>query len=626
MIFDTDYWNALNKKEKEKVTLNPKQLGYSLGGDPLQNLKSGIFMGTDNMELTFFNSPGKGQEKNTPESWGKTERREMKELARVNEVNVSVHATPNMGGGQASFSGFTGREFSDQARQKAVDEMKRTIDFAGDVAEGGPVVLHLDGFPRPIFNLDTVENEKGEKEPMFLQFEEEQKKAPLQYVNTKTGDIQSIPRDFRVPMPIPLKKNGGYKTDSQGNLEYQHDNKDGLPQVKMQTFDEISKTFKKLPSSIRDEHNNNELNYFFSQTREASIQDADSRRHDYGDKSRQIDKGIKELKENLKNYEKNIKTSTNPGVLDDWVARHILPPKEQAKLSEEEFKLIRKDPAKFLKKEINDLTVNKEYYEKTALEYKRQVQQQREEVKSYKSITDYGVKKEADTIALSAMEAYLATKKKHLKKPLFVAPENWQVEQYGSHPKEYRHIIDQSRKNMAKRLLKNKYASTKKEAKKLSEKHIRGTFDIGHANMWKKYYQGDPKKFDKWLNNHVRELTRDKTIGHVHLSDNFGYHDEHIELGEGNAPLQDFFKTMKEEGFKGTMVAEPGGQRKGEMHRVWTSALEMGASPIYRVDSRSKTWTDVDGSYFGQTQSPSFMVGDYLPSKDWALWSETPFE
>jgi hypothetical protein len=59
MIFDTDYWNALNKKEKETVTINPKQLGYSLGGDPLKNLRAGIGVGAGNIELTFYNAPGK---------------------------------------------------------------------------------------------------------------------------------------------------------------------------------------------------------------------------------------------------------------------------------------------------------------------------------------------------------------------------------------------------------------------------------------------------------------------------------------------------------------------------------------------------------------------------------------
>ncbi|MBT7148539.1 hypothetical protein HN947_00200, partial [Candidatus Woesearchaeota archaeon] len=112
MIFDTDYWNALNKKEKETVTINPKQLGYSLGGDPLKNLRAGIGVGAGNIELTFYNAPGKSsrsQGKPSPEAIGKIERQELKELARVNEVGVTIHATPNMGGGGGSFSGFTGQ-------------------------------------------------------------------------------------------------------------------------------------------------------------------------------------------------------------------------------------------------------------------------------------------------------------------------------------------------------------------------------------------------------------------------------------------------------------------------------------------------------------------------------------
>ena len=274
--------------------------------------------------------------------------------------------------------------------------------------------------------------------------------------------------------------------------------------------------------------------------------------------------------------------------------------------------------------------------------YARQVEQEKQAIGNHMEITEYGVAKEADTIARAAINLKGLTKKKKLKEPLWVAPENWYEGFHGSHPQELKHVIQESRNRMVELLtapkLENPYTGemeknkahksgiSKEAAKKLAEDHIRATFDIGHLNIWRKYHKGSDKDFDKWVKKNVRDLIQDKIIGHVHLSDNFGYYDEHLELGEGNAPLQDFMKILKEEGYEGKTIVEPGGQRKDQTHRVWTSALKAGMSPIYRIDAAAKTWTDIEGSYFGRTQSPTFMVGDYVPSKDWTLWSEVPFE
>ena len=232
MIFNTDYWNSLNKEERETVKLNPAQLGYSLGGDPLKNLRAGIFTGTNDIELTFFNPPGKSQNKASPEAWTKTERQEMKELARVNEMDVTIHATPNMGGGGGSFSGFTGQNFSDEARQKAIDEMSRTAEFAADVAGGGPVVMHIDGFQRPVYSAGVKE---CAKEGTFESYEEEKQKAPLFFVDTKTGRIQSISREDSVFLPVPIYDEEGKRTG-----EYEKDDNDLYYKVESKTIRHIS--------------------------------------------------------------------------------------------------------------------------------------------------------------------------------------------------------------------------------------------------------------------------------------------------------------------------------------------------------------------------------------------------
>ena len=122
----------------------------------------------------------------------------------------------------------------------------------------------------------------------------------------------------------------------------------------------------------------------------------------------------------------------------------------------------------------------------------------------------------------------------------------------------------------------------------------------------------------------VDQLTKDKIIGHVHINDNFGYEDIHIAPGQGNAPIKQFVDKITKEGYKGKMVVEAGGQREDES--VLSHAWKTLGSPIYRIDSIGSSWTEIAGSYFGRTGSPTYIVGDLAPSKDWTLWSETQLE
>ncbi len=620
MKFDTDYWSSLNRKEKETVKLNPAEVGYSLGGDPLKNLKAGIFMGTNNMELTFFNSPGKSQKSQggSPEAWSRTERQEMKELARVNEVDVTIHATPNMGGGGASFSGFTGQGFSDEARAKAVDEMERTAEFAADVAGGGPVVCHIDGFQRPVYSAGGEDNQ-------FESYKEEKEKAPVTFVDTKTGRIQQISREDKVFLPIPLRNSNGARTG-----EYLIDPKTGYYEVEEKNIEDMKKEFETLNEEEKNKFQN-PLNLFFSEMKKPQSGESEARRHEYMGNVRAIKKNEENYTKQLEEYQavKNDKVS-------EEIVHNLLKQSQDNSPGKtmplEELKLLTEDPERFLKEKIEYAHQQRKIYEAGVISYSKQLAQQEQEIASFTEVNAYGINKEAQTIAESAMRAYEIEKKKKLKKPLWIAPENWAVEHYGSHPTEYREIITQSRKQMAENLQKQNASLNNKQAAKIAEDHIRGTFDIGHLNMWKKFYKTKPgedrdKGFAKWMDKNVRGLVKDKIIGHVHLADNFGYHDEHIDLGEGNAPIQEFFKILKEEKFQGKTIAEPGGQRDGQLHRVWRSAMMAGGSPIYRLGAASRSWTDVSGSYFGRTQSPSFVVGGYAPSKDdWTMWSEVPME
>jgi len=170
-----------------------------------------------------------------------------------------------------------------------------------------------------------------------------------------------------------------------------------------------------------------------------------------------------------------------------------------------------------------------------------------------------------------------------------------------------------------------------KDAANIAKKHIKATFDIGHANTWKKFFKANPgenpdqvdKRFNKWLVGEVTKLTKDGIIGHVHITDNFGYYDEHVTPGEGSAPIKEFVKELKKSGYKGKMIIEPAHQDYQAMTGAWRTLN----SPIYRIDGSTQSWTDISGSYFGRTSSPGYLVGEYAPDpKEWTFWSETKLE
>src|SRR3989344_1318389 len=120
MDLDTDYTNAFRK---QPIGIPAEQIGISHGiGDVGQGLKSNIFLGASTVELGFMGR-GKGFRSqptgSTPESYGKDERQEMRELAKINEVTVTTHASPNIG----ALSGYNPQEgrFSPAARQDVLD-------------------------------------------------------------------------------------------------------------------------------------------------------------------------------------------------------------------------------------------------------------------------------------------------------------------------------------------------------------------------------------------------------------------------------------------------------------------------------------------------------------------------
>ena len=259
--------------------------------------------------------------------------------------------------------------------------------------------------------------------------------------------------------------------------------------------------------------------------------------------------------------------------------------------------------------------------------------------------------------------------------PVVVAIENLFPERFGGHLEELKWTIKKSRDRMVKLLTEPKIqlgvsrmptemteeklseatmpgkkgmlqenpfymGVSKEEAEKIAERHIKATLDTGHLNMWRKFWQDDPKlnreqndaKFKGWYLKQVESLAKENMVGNVHLADNFGYQDDHLAPGQGNAPIKEAVAILKKNGYDRALTVEPGADATTDLsdfHGLMKTWRLFG-SHLYGMGAGSpqipQRWTDVQYSYFGQNRPPYFVFGSYAPSNDWTLWSAVPME
>ncbi len=598
---DTDYWHSMDRQFAKNTGLSTDYISVSTHPfkEQLDELKAKIFAGTKNVELSFIatGSGSRAQGQGVPEHYGKEEREELRQLAKVNEIELSVHNPANA----PPLSGFSQRGFSPEVKEESLKELKRTIEFAADVARGGSITVHTQEFQRPIF--------EGGKE--FEHFPGEKEKAPLYFVDDRTGQIQGYSRSAEIPSPAK---------DDKGNVLR---NPDGTVQ---------SWENKKIYDLEREakEKGKEPVNYIFNFIKEKEFEFEKGQAQEVRIKAKKLEDEYKFINRVTKDIEKRAENDIQKAKLmaATWIERLEEGTRERMipRQGSPEYENFLENPIKYLH-EIEKRFENeyKAAYE-VADSRQRGVLQIEEEKKHIKPMEEFALKETADTVARAAIYAYQKEKAMKLERPLVISPENVFAQTYGSHPRELKNIIEKSRKEMQTQLLQKGLAKNEKEAEQIAEDRIKATFDIGHVNTWRQYFKGSEKDFNKYILNEVSELNKNGLIGHVHINDNFGYEDIHITPGQGNAPIKEFVDKITEEGFKGKMVIEAGNQRGGEGWQAQTGAYSVLNSPIYRIDGIPNTWTDIKGSYFGRTGVPNYLVGDLAPSKDWTLWSETQLE
>ncbi|HLD00544.1 MAG TPA: TIM barrel protein [Candidatus Nanoarchaeia archaeon] len=677
------------------VGISMGDLGMSLGLGPVPNVaavKSKLHPGTKTLEFVFMGA-GKGTgQGHTPEFYGQKQRQALREIGAANRVDFTTHSTVGVQG----LAGMDrGGNFSRVDKEMSLHEVKRAIEFAADVAQGGPVVVHTGEFHRPLADAEWNINQGDPFAHKFKMFEDEEGRASYRVVDRRTGGvIQEARKSKEISRPVwNIAKSGEEFLDFNGAKKIAKSNKDEkgiliyldpfgnrvdsehrVPEfdpekqefkVHQVSWEQLEEEAKDMTLRARDEWRKfNQGNISKSEfekgkwarfSKSPSLEEVKIRPEEayiiaametnaaqargwalyYGGNFQEQVNDLKKLREAKQFYEQMERETDEK---ERWklkrqyreVISGLIPP-------EEEF------PSKIIEKRIKDIERSMKQSQEGAANQWAQAAEHMENIRHVESAETYALREASNSYAVAGINAMRQTNRLkeegNYKKPLQIAMENLFPESYGSHPDELIKLVLDSRKEMV-RLLVEQNKMPKEQAVRTAEQHITSTLDTGHLNMWRKYWQGDPNKtvkendteFDKWIIKKVEEMAQAKIIGHVHIDDNYGYHDDHLAPGEGNAPVREMIETLKKNGYKGELIVEPGADYSTDssgFHSVMKTWRNFGL-PVYGGGSglspRGRTWKDVGYGWFDQVTTPYFTFGAYVPSEDWTLWSGVQLE
>ena len=616
----------------DDLNFTPKDIGLSTKPGPtLPNLQATIKQGAGRIEFTFMPSGGKGSADNpTPESLGSRDRQDMRELLKINDIKTATHA----GVHSVSLAGFSDRGFNSSARAQALKDIRKAINFAGDATRGGAVVFHMHEWQRPLSDL------KG-RGFNFKSYDEEDQEAVLFAVDKRTGDaVSTISKNREVYRPkYTTAEDVGLagKTDADGNVLQPGDWVD-INNKLIPRDAGTERLFDRVPKFNKDKTNFETERLSWDKLQEETDRwnaaNPDKPRREPEEMFAILDFENKVLQakgsslyhaqqyDTLKYNRDKIKEDYD---LYKKLKRET--PKEEHWKIDSQFMAGRRDregesPEDYFERAIKSAEDSMRHIHESSASADVQARQFQSVIDNVESAKMYGLKKTAETIAkagITAMETYHKKKKENeLIEPIYVAPENWHQNYYGSHPEEMREVVKAARATMVERL-KGKYS--KEEAENLAKTHIKATLDVGHLNTLRYNFEGSNEEFDKWLLDESEKLVKEGIVGHIHLSDNFGFDDEHVTPGQGNIPMKEFFKRMEKAGMK-DIILERGSYNE---HTAYFDTFAHLNTSLFGVGAHQR-FARVRNSHFGYGVPGLFVAGAYAPSNDWKLWSDTPLE
>lgn len=222
--------------------------------------------------------------------------------------------------------------------------------------------------------------------------------------------------------------------------------------------------------------------------------------------------------------------------------------------------------------------------------------------KIYQDIESFSINKASDTFSNVALHSF----EKHGEKAPAISIENLYQEMGFSQGQDLADLVQKSRDKFIEKA-KTKGISESK-AKKMAEKLIGVTFDVGHLNMSKKFGYKDEDL--------VKEAEAiAKYVNKVHLTDNFGFNDSHLPPGMGNVPIQALMEALGDNIKDKIAINEVGGWFEHFKSSPFPQLLEAYGSPIYSAGS-GPYWQQKGG--FQQSYMEGY--GQMLPDMNYQMF------
>ncbi len=196
----------------------------------------------------------------------------------------------------------------------------------------------------------------------------------------------------------------------------------------------------------------------------------------------------------------------------------------------------------------------------------------------WKPVGEFAIEKTAETVsgAIAKMYAKLRKDGKEKETP-FIALENFFVNAPMSRASDLRQAVELGRKKLAEKL--KEYNIPEGEAKTAAENLIAATWDVGHINNLRKGgWEGEELK--KKVIEETKEIA--DLVRHVHITDNFGFHDSHLPPGMGNVPIKEIMEELEK---KWAVLEEEGKLKHHPRSIVEAGGFvgEIGANPTLNI-------------------------------------------
>lgn len=491
--------------------------------EALDEVKSKIRSGAKNVEIVLsgIGKPSKARGNYPAGAYGATRRKDIKGLLDINKVRRSVHFSP----GHSLVGLDREGNFNKRKHERVMGELEQSVDFAHDIG-GENVVVHTSTEERPF----PVEEEEGWEK--FKGSKKMERKGRIyRFVDEETGKSFAISGDSRVPVWKKGKKYYPVRSEEEEEKEENGRPKDAhIEMVKARKAMDKGLTPKKLLISNltakQQKRANAEIQRFKAVEGEAD--------HRIKDLETAIDL--------VKKYGDDLPKEANiPSDIRALLEKQLgyLPTEE--KLKKLERQKTRAEYRNFWARN------NRERYE-TQL---KDIGRKKNKIKKADSYLKGKAKSSIARLAKKSYERYKETGKK-----VAITPENMMPEVYGGHPEELADLIRESRKEFVNDLKKE--GVKKKKAEGLARDFIGATFDVAHANLWQKYYEGDKEEFNEWLKEKTEKLAEEEIAKEIHISDNFGFEDTHLAVGEGNVPNKKVIENLEKKGIPIKVISEPG--------------------------------------------------------------------